>query len=269
MTGVEADPGAPEPADGGAAAEPGTGGGQSSDVAADGPDGLPLVEVEAAAAVRRLGEGLLGRSVDPERSAEVVARLGELIELVEACPRRTKVEAFGRYPGHSRITEFVATGEWPAPPPNGGELTFDALSFVGGKLNPFSGGTRYYRDGDEAVARTRFSVCYEGPPSRVHGGMIAAAFDEVMGAVFRVGALPNSFTGTLTVRYLRPAPLDTDVEFRAGLAGSQGRKHTVTGSATGPDGPFAEAEAIFIEMTPEQYTEAVAVDPATGHPTSP
>jgi len=222
------------------------------------PSELPDVEVAAADAVRRLGEGLLGRDVDPAISADVAERLEELVGLVEACPPRTKVEAFGRYSGHQRIEHFVSTGRWPEPPADGAELTFDALSFVGGRLNPFSAGARYWRDGDEAVATARFSTCYEGPPNRAHGGVIASAFDEVMSSVFRVRGLASAFTGTLTVRYVAPAPIDTDVEFRARLGATEGRKHHVDATAVGPDGVFAEATGTFIEMNREQFAAAVA-----------
>lgn len=222
------------------------------------PTELPEAEVAAADLVRRLGEALLGRDVAPAVSAEVAEALDELVALVERCPPRTKVEAFSRYPGHQRIEHFVASGRWPEPPPDGAELTFDALSFVGGRLNPFSAGVRYWRDGDEAVATARFSTCYEGPPSRAHGGITASVFDEVMGAVFRVRGLASAFTGTLTVRYVAPAPIDADVEFRARLSGTEGRKHRLEGTATGPGGVFAEAAGTFIEMDREQFAAAVA-----------
>ncbi len=224
---------------------------------------LPEVEVAAAAGVRRLAAALLGRTVTPEISGEVAVRLAELAELVETCPTRTKQEAFATYPGHQRIEHFLETGRWPDGPPDGGEVTFDALSFVGGPLNPFSAGTRFWRDGDDAVAIVTFPPSYEGPPSRVHGGMIAATFDEVMGAVFRVRAMASSFTGTLAVRYTGPAPMGTELEFRATLSETKGRKHTVTATATGPDGPFATAEGIFIQMSDEQFAAAVDDGPST------
>lgn len=231
-----------------------------------GPVPLPRAEIDAAGAVRRLGEALIGRHVGARLSAEVARRVDDLVREVERQPRRTKTEALETYPGHQRIEHFVATGEWPAPPADGGELTFDALSFVSGRLNPFSGRCRLYREGDEAVARARFSPCYEGPPERVHGGMVASAFDEVMGSVFRVLGIASAFTGTLTVRYLAPAPVETDLEFRARLTSTEGRKHTVDATATGPDGLFATATATFVRMSDEYLARAVA-DTRPGAPT--
>lgn len=219
--------------------------------------GLPAAEIAAADALRRLGEGLIGRNIDTERSAEVARRLEELVTLVGESPSRTKVEAYARYQGHQRIGHYVEYGRWPDPPPDGEEVTFDALSFVGGRLNPFAGGVRYYRDGDEVVAKANLSASYEGPPNRIHGGMVAAVFDEVMGAVFRVRAMASSFTGTLTVRYTGPAPLDEEIVFRARLTETRGRKHFVEASASSGSGPVAEAEATFIQMSDEQFAAAI------------
>ena len=220
------------------------------------PAALSPVEVAAAGSLRRLSEKLVTHDIGDERAAEVELRLRELIEMVEQSPRRNKTEAFAKLGGHDRMAHFAATGRWPAPPPDGDEVTFDALSFVGGQLNPISAGLQYHRDGDEAVGVGTISACFEGPPDRVHGGMVASAFDEVMGAVFRVRQLPSTFTGTLSVRYVGAAPLNTELTFRARLTGIEGRKHFVEATGTGPDGVFATAEATFIQMSEEHIKAA-------------
>jgi acyl-coenzyme A thioesterase PaaI-like protein len=229
--------------------------GASDDVAP-----LPPEELDAAAAMRRLGHALIGHDVSPALSAEVAEVVTALAERVEAAPDRTKKQAFTRYSGQQRIEYFVRHGSWPPPPPDGGEVTFDALSFVGGVLSPFSAGARYSRDGEQAVGRVTLQPGHEGPPERAHGGIVAAVFDEVMGAVFRVRADGSAFTGSLTVRFEAPAPVGQLLEFRAWLASTEGRKHTVEGTATGPDGRFASAVATFIEMSPEHLAQALAVD---------
>lgn len=213
--------------------------------------------VAAAAAMRDLGDRLQSRAVPPAHAAELAATLRELAASLEHYPTRSKAEAFATTPGHDRVGHFVRTGEWPDPPADGDEVVFDAMSFIGGELNPFSAGVVYRRDGDAAVGTATFSRCYEGPPTRVHGGMIAAAFDEVMGTVFRVRGMASSFTGTLSVRYVAAAPLNVELEFRAWLASTEGRKHMIDATVSGPDGLVAEASGTFIQMTPEQFAEAI------------
>ncbi len=224
---------------------------------------LSPAAVDAAAAVRRLGEALVGRAMDPSEAARLATTLAELAESVERFPQRTKVEAFASTPGHDRVSHFVRTGRWPDPPPDGAEVVFDALSFVGGRLNPFSADATYHRDGEAAVGTATFSPTHEGPPDRVHGGMIAAVFDEVMGAVFRVRGMASSFTGTLTVRYLAPAPLGVQLEFRAWLSSTEGRKHQVEAVASGPGGAVAEASGTFIQMSDEQFAQVIETAAST------
>ncbi|MEL7156348.1 MAG: PaaI family thioesterase [Actinomycetota bacterium] len=219
---------------------------------------LPADEVAAASAVQRLADAMLGHEIDPALSAEISAVIGTLAGRVEQGATRTKAEAFRIYRGHQRIEHFVETGRWPDPPPDGERVVFDALSFVGGELSPLSAGAVFVRDGDDAVGHVRFGPGYEGPPTRVHGGMLAATFDEVMGTVFRVQGLPSAFTASLSVRYEKPAPLQVDLEFRARLRAVEGRKYTVEAEGIGPDGRFASAEALFIEMAPEHLQEAMA-----------
>ncbi|MGF1599677.1 MAG: PaaI family thioesterase [Acidimicrobiales bacterium] len=224
-----------------------------------GDHALPPVEVNAAAAVARLGRALLANSIDTRLSAEVAAAVDALADRVEVeGTGRTKAEAVRRYAGQQRIEHFVATGSWPPPPPDGDEVNFDVFSFVGGRLSPISAGAVYRRDGDDAVATVRLGPAYEGPPGRVHGGMLASVFDEVMGAVFRILGIASAFTGTLSVRYQAPAPIGAELVFRARLTATEGRKHTVQAEAAGPDGTtVARAEAVFVEMSPGQLALAI------------
>ena len=225
------------------------------------PSPFPPAQLEAAAAVRRLGTALLSHHIPPELSTEVAAQLTALAEQAEAGAPRSKKEAVAGHGGQERIEHYLANGTWPPPPPDGSELTFDAYSFVGGRLSPLGAGSRYYRDGEEAIGRVSFTRAHEGPSGRAHGGIVAAVFDEVMGSVFRVRGDGSAFTGSLTVRYEAPAPLLTPVEFRSWLAATEGRKHTVEATATGPDGRFASAVATFIEMSPEHLAAAIDPDP--------
>src|SRR5262245_54505147 len=49
---------------------------------------------------------------------------------------------------------------------------------------------------------------FEGPPGAVHGGIVAACLDEVLaGAALRYGG-KTYVTGELSVRYVRPTPVE-------------------------------------------------------------
>jgi len=207
--------------------------------------------IDAATAVNRLGETLISRQVDPATAASVAETLNALSDQLDGLPVVSKLDNLGR---RNRIHSFLEHGTWPDPPPDGSPMEFDPASPIGGVLNPFSLGAKYYRDGTDAVGRATVGRCFEGPPERVHGGMICAIFDEVMGSVFRATGTASAFTGELSVRFVAPAPLDVELEFRARQVRSDGRKRFLEGEATGPDGEFATATATFIEMRPEHFS---------------
>ena len=76
---------------------------------------------------------------------------------------------------------------------------------------------------------------FEGPPGTAHGGIVAAYLDEILaGAVVRAtGRL--ALTGELTVRYVRPVPLETPLLGRAQLVTDHGRYVDVEGRIEHPD----------------------------------
>jgi hypothetical protein len=118
--------------------------------------------------------------------------------------------------------------------------------------------------GREIRGRVTFGYPYEGPPTCVHGGVIAALFDEIMGAANLV-AETAGMTGTLTVRYRRPTPLLAPLELVARFTGRERRK-VFTWAGVYHDGVLtAEAEGVFIMMDPSRLlaianTNAAATD---------
>lgn len=116
-----------------------------------------------------------------------------------------------------------------------------------GKLNPVAPPVRIVLDGDEAVGSATFDAPYNGPPDSVHGGILAAVFDEVLGAACFLQGL-GAFTGTLTIRYRQTTPLGEPIRFRGRVTQVEDRKIFASGEATSEDGAtlYAEAEGIFI-----------------------
>jgi acyl-coenzyme A thioesterase PaaI-like protein len=92
-----------------------------------------------------------------------------------------------------------------------------------------------------------FGPAYEGPPGCVHGGFIAAAFDEVLGAVQSLSGQPG-MTGTLTVRYRSPTPLHQSLSFTGRFERVEGRKIITTGTLHVEDRLCAEADGTFVSV---------------------
>jgi acyl-coenzyme A thioesterase PaaI-like protein len=106
----------------------------------------------------------------------------------------------------------------------------------------------------QMIGRATFGEAYEGPPGCVHGGFIAACFDDVLGMV-QAGAGDLGMTGTLSVRYLAPTPLHRELRFIGTLAGIDGRKVTTRGELWVGDVRTAEAEALFITVGAERFRQ--------------
>jgi Thioesterase superfamily len=114
----------------------------------------------------------------------------------------------------------------------------------------------------EIRAEAYFDYPYEGPPTCVHGGIIAETFDELLGAANMVAGHPG-MTGTLTVRYRKPTPLRTALRIEARCLSRSGRKVRTWAGMYHGDLLTAEAEGIFIEVVPARFL-AIAEDNAEG-----
>lgn len=106
----------------------------------------------------------------------------------------------------------------------------------------------------QVIGRARFGSAYEGPPGCVHGGFIAACFDDVLGMTQSLSG-EVAMTGTLQVRYLAPTPLHTEVRFVGTLVRIVGRKIMTSGELlvgeVGGEGEAqcsARAEGVFIKV---------------------
>lgn len=113
------------------------------------------------------------------------------------------------------------------------------------------------------VAEVVFGQAYEGPPGCVHGGYVAAAFDELLGATQSLSGAPG-MTGTLTVRYESPTPLKTLLRMEGRLVGVERRKIFTEGTIIVDGRVTATAKGIFIAMQPGQFLDLIAERQALG-----
>lgn len=123
---------------------------------------------------------------------------------------------------------------------------FDHSPIIG-LANPLAPPLRLTSADGRILGAARFGSAYEGPPGAVHGGYVAAAFDEVLGMAQSLGGTPG-MTGTLTIRYRRPTPLHADLRFEASLDRIEGRKLFTSGRLYAGDVLCAEAEGLFITV---------------------
>jgi acyl-coenzyme A thioesterase PaaI-like protein len=126
------------------------------------------------------------------------------------------------------------------------EGPFD-LSPLMGRANPLAPPLRLQVHDDRVSGTATFASAYEGPPGCVHGGFVAAAFDELLGLVQMLGGQPG-MTGRLSVDYRSPTPLNTELHLEGWIDRVEGRKTFCRGEIRVDDRLCAEAEGLFVSV---------------------
>ena len=121
---------------------------------------------------------------------------------------------------------------------------------ISGKRNSIAPPIKLWRDGEEVKGEVVFSPTYAGPPDAVHGGIIAAVFDEIL-AMANVVSGRAGFTGTLTIKYHNKTPLNAPIELWGMNVRQDGRKQVSRGEMRVNGQVTASAEGLFICAPPE------------------
>lgn len=208
------------------------------------------------AALRRLTDVTVGRPLAGDALSATADRLEELADDLE------------RRAGPKKRPRGV-------PDARGHPQDLFPTSPVIGYANPLAPPARIWAvEGDdgrpELRGRVSFGYAYEGPPTCVHGGVIAQLFDELLGATNIVAEDPG-MTGTLTIRYRRPTPLLTELHMVGRQTGVKGRKIFTWGGLYHEGELTAEADGVFIQTRPKhllgivernaRHAEGTVVDP--------
>ncbi len=200
----------------------------------------PVVDDDVAAArevgeaLRRVIDRLTATSAPPEVLREAAARLAGVEDMLR--PYR----AVRSYKG---LAEASGLGH---------DRAFFDWSPLLGLANPIAPPMPVSIEGRMVVGRARFGIAYEGPPGCVHGGFIAAAFDELLGLTQSLSGKVG-MTGTLTVKYRRPTPLHTELRLEGTVDSVNGRKVLTSGRMLAGDVLTAEATGLFISIQPEEF----------------
>jgi acyl-coenzyme A thioesterase PaaI-like protein len=193
----------------------------------------------AADAVRGVTDRMFATQAPEEVLAEVTSLVSQAAAILARYPRRRPFEGF------------------PEAANSGDPHAFFDHSPIAGQANPLAPPIYMEIEQERVVARVHYGAAYEGPPGSVHGGHVAAAFDEVLGMAQSLGGQPG-MTGTLTIRYRKPTPLHTDLRVVAWNTGTEGRKTFTSGEMYAGDVLTAEAEAIFVSVDMARIAELMA-----------
>lgn len=127
-------------------------------------------------------------------------------------------------------------------------------------------------DGVDVTATFEVTRHHQGAPGIAHGGLLAAAMDEILGMLGFLAGI-SCVTARLETDFRRPVPVASTLHLRARADGVSGRRMYVSGEGRlgSPDGPVAvQARAVFVRVGLEHFTghgnaaelAAAAADPA-------
>jgi hypothetical protein len=151
---------------------------------------------------------------------------------------------------------FAAAGRVPAQQDSlyAGMENFQDTGPIVGLSNPVAPPLEFTLDPVAQVARGagRFGTAYEGAPGLLHGGILAAAFDELLGVATVFSGGPG-MTRELRVRYLRPTPIGVELSFTARLDRAEGRRLFVSAEVEANGVRTAEASGLFTAVGGDKF----------------
>jgi acyl-coenzyme A thioesterase PaaI-like protein len=210
-----------------------------------------------AAAARAVIEHLVSTDADVDELADAADQLEVVAEVLRALPGDASYSGFsevanaGAAVDDHRRTPGDDTGF-----PPGEYTSFDHSPFIG-LANPLSPPLTFEFDSEQVTGFVTFGSAYEGPPGCVHGGYVAATFDELLGAAQSLTGA-QGMTARLEINYRSPTPLHQPLRMEAFPSRRDGRKIWCEGRLWAGDRLCAEAEALFLSLDPERFGALLA-----------
>ena len=188
-----------------------------------------------ASATRALNEKLVSTDIDPELAAALTEKIEDLTEELSQAQQVNGLVDMARRGQRGTIDDVM------------GELVS-----VGGRSHPCSPELRWQEAPNQIMGTVRFSQAFEGPPGHVHGGWVAGVLDHLMGMTHVRTGYPG-MTGGLSVRYLKPTPLNQAIEVSAQATELDDKRTEVKAEMRFGETTTATAEAIFVRVDREKF----------------
>jgi acyl-coenzyme A thioesterase PaaI-like protein len=200
---------------------------------------------ERRAEVRRLADALrsvVERFVGTSAPLDVFHGVADDLEAI--------AERLSAYPQEHLFTGFAEAG-----PAGDSAGPFDNSPLMG-LSNPLAPPMHMEIQADRVVGTVTCGSAYEGPPGHVHGGFVAAMFDELLGLAQSLSG-NHGMTGRLTIHYRSPTPLHTELRMEGWLERADGRKIICRGTLLNGDVLCAESEGLFISVDFEKLRRMI------------
>ena len=188
-----------------------------------------------ASATRVLNEKLVSADIDPELAAALTEKIEGLTAELSQAQQVTGLVDMAKRGQRGTIDDVM------------GELVS-----VGGRSHPCSPELRWQEASNRITGTVKFGQAFEGPPGHVHGGWVAGVLDHLMGMTHVRTGHPG-MTGGLSVRYLKPTPLNQVIEVSAQATELDDKRTEVKAEMRFGETTTATAEAIFVRVDREKF----------------
>ncbi len=128
------------------------------------------------------------------------------------------------------------------------ELSFSDMCFGCGKDNECGLQLVINSSDGKAEADVVFKEFHEGWKGIVHGGILAAAIDEVMAHALSSKGVESGVTAELTVRFKKPVKVGEKYKVVAEVVSSKGRKFIIKGEIIRDGEVYVKGEAVYIRV---------------------
>jgi len=134
--------------------------------------------------------------------------------------------------------------------------------FICGRRNPHGLYMTFYDNGrDEVCCEHRVPEEYQSYPGIVHGGILAAMLDEVVGRVSMIEDHHHFMMSVkLEVKYRHPVPTETPLKIIGRIVRLRGRLGKAVGEIHLPDGTIAAESAMTLADVPAEMLQGVNLE---------
>ena len=190
---------------------------------------------ELAAAARALNETVVSTDISLDTATEITEAMRQLTQRLKKEPQLTGFVDMARRKDRGSIANIMSE-----------------LVAMAGRSHPSAPALTWHEEPNRIVGEVVFGPAFEGPPGHAHGGWVAGILDHLMGMTHVKTGRPGMTSG-LSVRYLKPTPLNTKIHVNAETTEIDERRTEVTASMRVGDTLTATAEAIFVRVDAAKF----------------
>ena len=186
---------------------------------------------DVAQQLKQLSESIINRHLDDSCLNYIGNNLKQLQQYIQSIPdKKRQIAHFDFSKIHTETASVLPFGP------------------VFGPLNAMSHNVKLHINSENKhlIADLHCSRTHEGPPNCVHGGSIAAIYDQLL-AFTSIYNQTAGHTVTLNIEYLKATPINTPLQFETWIEEENGRKIVIKGLCKVNNDIVSRAEGLFIE----------------------